>query len=161
MKFKIAFFLVFFNFSIHLFSNSQLINKSQLQINKGVFMLKGSKTPFTGMVINGKDREFYKNGKPDGKWLNFYENGKLKSIENWKNGVLNGKHIIYSNDEVKIVEYNYTNGEESGPYLLNHDNGKPYIIGEFHNSSPSGIWKYYDRDGKLTGENDFSKRKKK
>lgn len=162
MKFNFIFFLLLVNLLTFSFSNSQTtVEKSQLQLTNGLFMIKGNKTPFTGIASNGKDREFYKNGKPDGKWLTFYKDGSLKSIENWKNGLLNGKHIIYANGEVKIVEYRYENGHENGLYILNHGNGKPYIVGEFSKGAPSGVWKYYDKNGNLTGQNDFSKKKKK
>lgn len=138
------------------FSNSQpTIEKNSLYIRDGIFMPKGSNFPFTGMAMNGRDREFYKDGKPDGKWLSFYEDGTLKTIENWEGGILNGKHILYSNEEIKLSESFYQNGEESGKYLLFHDNGAPYIIGEFTDGEATGIWYYYNDAGKLTGTNDF------
>lgn len=157
---KICFIFIIFN--LYLYSNSEpVVEKSQLYMRGGVFKIKGTKTPFTGMVTDEKDREFYKDGKPHGKWLTFYENGNLKSIENWKNGILNGKHILYDHEETKLSETYYEQGDEDGKYILFHDNGKPYIVGEFKKGAASGVWNYYNEDGKLTGQNDFRKKAKK
>lgn len=151
---KICF--IFVIFSLWTFSNSQpTIEKSSLQTRSGLFMPKGSNIPFTGMAVNGRDREFYKDGKPTGKWVSFYGNGNLKTIESWENGILNGKHILYNSGETKLSESFYENGNEEGRYLLFHDNGAPYIIGEFTKGEPSGIWYYYNDSGQLTGTNDF------
>ncbi|MGL4253899.1 MAG: toxin-antitoxin system YwqK family antitoxin [Fusobacteriaceae bacterium] len=154
---KICFIFIVFNTCI--FSNSQpIIEKSLLHIKNGIFIPKGGKTPFTGMATNERDREFYRDGKPHGKWLNFYENGNLKSIESWKDGILNGKHILYNQDEIKLSEIYYRDGNEDGKYILFHDNGIPYIVGEFIDGEASGIWYYYNESGKLTGSNDFRKK---
>ncbi|MGL5965174.1 MAG: toxin-antitoxin system YwqK family antitoxin [Fusobacteriaceae bacterium] len=157
---KIYFLFIIFNFSIFSISK-QITEKSKLHMKNGVFIQEGSKTPFTGMVINESDREFYKNGKPHGRWISFYENGNLKSIENWKSGILNGKHILYNHEERKLSEIYYKDGNEDGKYILYHDNGKPYIVGEFIKSKPSGKWYYYYEDGKIKGQNDFRKKIKK
>lgn len=157
---KICFIFIVLN--LWSFSKSQnSVNKSTLYVTNGVFMIKDSKIPFTGMAIKGRDREFYRDGKPHGKWISFYENGNFKTIESWENGILNGKHILYNHEEVKLSEAYYQNGNENGKYLLFHDNGTLYIEGEFTMGEPSGIWYYYNESGKLTGSNDFRKKPKK
>ncbi|MGL5542936.1 MAG: hypothetical protein ACRDB2_06355, partial [Fusobacteriaceae bacterium] len=52
----------------------------------------------------------------------------------------------------------YRDGTEDGKYILFHDNGIPYIVGEFLDGEASGIWYYYNESGKLTGSNDFRKK---
>ena len=37
-------------------------------------------------------------GKTDGKWVAFYDNGKMNAIEN---GMLNGKYILYNEKKEK------------------------------------------------------------
>ena len=77
------------------FSNQKTVYKNQLKILNDLVVCKGDNSIFTGKVVDGRNREYFKKGKAQGKWLTFYENGKLKSIENWSDGNLNVKHKIY------------------------------------------------------------------
>lgn len=124
------------------------------------YTFKTNDKVFTGMVSFDRDRSFYKDGKATGKWISFYENGDLKSIENWENGLLNGKYILYKKNRIKIIEQYYLNGKDHGKYIIYHDNQKPYIVGEFNNGKPSGKWKFYNENGTLYGTNDFTKNTK-
>ncbi|MGL4687882.1 MAG: toxin-antitoxin system YwqK family antitoxin [Fusobacteriaceae bacterium] len=121
------------------------------------YILKNKDKPFTGMTSFFRDRSFYKDGKPTGKWLSFYENGDLKSIENWENGLLNGKYIIYKKNRVKIIEQSFFNGKEHGKYVIYHENKKIHILGEFNNGKPCGEWEFYNEEGILYGRNNFKK----
>ena len=122
----------------------------------GVRIYKIDGVPYTGMVSEARDRSFYENGVATGKWLTFYQDGNIKSIENWKAGKLNGKYILYGKNRKKTIEEYYTDGIDNGIYLIFHDNGVPYIVGSFKNGKPSGKWLYYDSHGKLYGNNDFT-----
>lgn len=141
---KIICFLLLIN--VVSFSKTKVASKNQLKFIEDVTVYKMDNTLFTGKVIDGKNREYFKKGKPQGKWLTFYRNGRLKSIENWSEGHLDGKHIIYREDGTKYVEINYTAGKENGEYKIFYKNGKPRIIGEFKNGKPIGKWKMY-REG--------------
>ena len=100
---KIFLLIILFNiFSISYSSKS--VYETQLIEKRGIVYYKNETTPFTGRVIFKKDRSYYLNGKPHGKWLIFYNNGNLKSIENWKNGKLYGKYILYQDNGLKIFE---------------------------------------------------------
>lgn len=107
--------------------------------------------PFTGTVVDGKDREHYLKGKPTGKWVAFYDNGQMKSVENWKNGKLDGKYILYNEKGKKILETSYKNGIDNGKYAVYYPNGKPRITGKIKNGMPVGKWKKYDINGKVAG----------
>ena len=83
------------------FAKIQKVSKGQIKDVGDITISLLEKEPFTGMVVDGRDREYYVKGKPNGKWISFYDNGKMKSIENWKDGMLNGKYILYNEREGK------------------------------------------------------------
>ena len=134
---------------------AKTINDSEGEDIDGIMYLKSTHTPFTGKVVCHKDRSYYKDGKPHGKWLSFYPNGNLKSIENWKNGQLVGKFVLYQLNGSKVFETTYLNGKDNGNYYMYHDNGKVEVEGRFLNGVPKGTWKFYDERGKLTGKAEY------
>lgn len=161
MKHKYLFvFLIFFSLNLNLFSE-QLTNTSPSDIISSPYKTNSKGENFTGYVKKKFEIEVYKDGRPHGKWLKFYPNGSLKSIETWNMGKLSGKYTLYRNDETKILENNYLNGKDHGRYLMFHENGVQYITGQFSKGVPIGIWNYYNTNGKLTGKNDFTKNEKK
>lgn len=149
---KFNFILLFFIITLTSFSVSKSAYDYEIIEKNGIIYLKNETSPFTGKVISKKDRNFYVNGKPHGKWLTFYPNGNLKSIESWKNGKLFGKYILYQENGTKIFETTYLNGKDNGNYFLFHENGQIQVQGRFKNGIPKGIWKYYNSKGKLTGK---------
>ena len=62
---------------------------------------KYSRKPFTGCSVdyydNGqlRSKENWKDGKPDGLWEEYHDNGKLSSKGNFKKGELNGLWEYY------------------------------------------------------------------
>lgn len=150
MKFNL--FVIFFVVSSALFSASKGVYDNEVIDKKGIVYLKSTLSPFTGKVMTKKDRSYYLNGRPHGKWLTFYKNGNLKSIESWKNGKLFGKYILYQENGIKIFETTYLNGKDNGVYLLFHTNGQVQVQGRFKNGIPKGTWKYYNDKGKLVGK---------
>ena len=126
-------------------------------LNKdGKIFVKTNRKPLTGMVKFKKDREFYRNGIAEGKWLSFYSNGRIKSIENWRSGELNGKYVLYSQEGHKTFQTYYLKGKDHGVFELYHENGRPHIIGKFNNGQAIGIWNYYNENGRLVGKRDYT-----
>jgi antitoxin component YwqK of YwqJK toxin-antitoxin module len=76
---------------------------------------------------NGKERMkgAIKEGKREGLWQAWYENGNLWSEAEYVKGVNHGKSVTY------------------------FENGKIRYEGLFENGSKKGEWKYYDESGKL------------
>lgn len=125
---------------------------SNIREKDGMIYYSGDTTPFTGKVRDEKDRTYYKDGRPNGKWITFFPNGNIKSIENWEDGKLNGKYVIYQENGIKVMETNYLMGQDNGKYFLYHENGVLQIEGQFKKGIPSGTWKYYHPTGKLKGK---------
>jgi len=87
----------------------------------------------TGMMRHG----FYKK---------YSENGKLLEQSNYKNGVLNGRRLIYfSNGKVEIEE-NYVLGKLHGEYLKFFENGDIEQSGLYADNMMSGVWRTYYKE---------------
>ena len=54
--------------------------------------------------------EFYKNGKPEGKWITRYKYGSVESIKNYKDGLKNG-----------LIKYMKPDGEVIYEAIFKHD----------------------------------------
>ena len=92
----------------------------------------------------------YKNGVPRGKFLKFYENGKLR-----EKGVFLDNHFsdtlfrYYQNGNLEsIVVYN-EKGEENGTNKYFHDNGNVALVYEKQDNQISDKISWYKEDGAL------------
>jgi antitoxin component YwqK of YwqJK toxin-antitoxin module len=86
-------------------------------INNTKYKLK-NKTRFINQEANFVD------GKEEGKWLTFYPDGNLLSIQHYVNGKLEGEYIsydIYGNFNIKG---NFMNDQKHGEWLVEKGNIK-------------------------------------
>jgi len=65
----------------------------------------------------------YQDGKQDGEWTLWYDNGQKASIDHYKDGVQDGEHIGW-----------YTNGKISA-------------MGQYKDGKREGVWKRWDPQG--------------
>jgi len=92
-------------------SPSWSVSHDDLVEREGIFYKKFSDVPFSGKVT-GRYKGNYKNGKEDGAWVIFHDNGQLASKGNYKNGKLDGAWVGYWDDGriVKIFTGTYKDG---------------------------------------------------
>lgn len=150
--FFIILLICFYNLSFAKFIGT---NYNLLYEKDGVTYEKKNNHIFSGKMTFNKDRFYFENGRPHGKWLTFYDNGNIRSIETWKNGKLNGKYVLYHENGQKIFETTYINGKDDGDYKLYHSNGFLQVKGQFKNGTPIGKWKYFNDKGILIGSGDY------
>jgi antitoxin component YwqK of YwqJK toxin-antitoxin module len=74
----------------------------------------------------------YKDGKREGKWTSWNQNGNKWSEGNFKNGLDDGLRIIY------------------------HENGKLFIEGYYKAGVKTGVWRFYDEQGVFVREENFN-----
>jgi len=72
-----------------------------------------------------------KDGKKDGKWKQWYNNGKLWIEEQYSEGIKNGTFIVY-----------YPNGEKN-------------YAGEYKYGMPTGTWKFWNEKGEILKETSY------
>lgn len=107
---------------------------------------------FTGQVIkkykNGqvKSIENFKNGKLNGEFKEFFENGSLFQVGTFKNGDMKNIKVFYENGNLKF-EQNLKN--RKGKYRGYYPNGKLEVEGEVFQGDEIGLWKYYNEEGNL------------
>ena len=96
---------------------------------------------FTGQVIKK-----YKNGKLNGEFKEFFENGSLFQIGTFKNGDMKNIKVFYENGKLKF-EQNLKNKKRK--YRGYYQNGKLEVEGEVFQGDEIGLWKYYNEEGNL------------
>ena len=107
---------------------------------------------FTGQIVkkykNGqvKSIENFKNGKLNGEFKEFFENGSLFQIGTFKNGDMKNIKVFYENGNLKF-EQNLK--DRKGKYRGYYPNGKLEIEGEVFQGDEIGLWKYYNEEGNL------------
>ena len=90
----------------------------------GLYYKKFTEVPFTGKV-KGKTQGSMKNGKKDGSWIGYFDNGQLH----------------YKGE--------YKNGKREGSWLSYWANGKLKSKGNYKNDNLEGSWIYYNEDGTI------------
>ena len=110
---------------------------------------------FTGQVIkkykNGqvKSIENFKNGKLNGEFKEFFEDGSLFQVGTFKNGEMKSIRVFYENGNLKF-EQNLK--DRKGRYKGYYPNGMLEVEGEVFQGDEIGLWKYYNEEGKLSSE---------
>lgn len=78
-----------------------------------------------------KMKGFYINGKREGQWVSFFENGQKQSEGFFKNGLRDGKALVY------------------------YQNGQLYYEGYYKDGKEVGKWIFFDQQGKKLQEKDY------
>jgi len=92
----------------------------------------GGKTEYEGS---------YKNGKQDGKWTYWHENGQKSGEVTYKDGKRDGLHTSWHDNGQKSGEVTWKDGELDGLHTSWHDNGQ---------KSGEVTWKDGELDGRET-----------
>ncbi len=116
--------------------------------------------------LNDTIIDYYK-GTKQVKKIKFHDGEKLTIVEFRSNGKksrsmgfplddLKYKTLTKFNEEEKIVLVaSYDNGIVTGHFQKFHDNGNRMEVGFYNKMKKIGIWKYFDKDGKLIKEESF------
>ncbi|MCK9611354.1 MAG: DUF3352 domain-containing protein [Bacteroidales bacterium] len=122
-------------------------------------------------------------GKQDGLWRTYFEDGQIKSTVSYKDGMANGIAFFYFDDDKQTtrVEATFVDDEITGKYrefyengnrkaLLNFEKGIPEgdaefyydsgvikIEGQYKNGVKEGKWKHYNETGELITKEKWKK----
>lgn len=105
--------------------------------------------------------ENYKEGKLNGIRKVFFNNGQLAEETNYVNGIKEGASKRYAENGVILEEANYKNDEYHGIVTFRDATGKSYSTGEYKNGKSVGIWKFYENNKLVKQENRSEKKKAK
>ena len=92
------------------------------------------KEEYRDQVLNGKTVRFFStgnpaeekgwvNGKPEGEWKLYYDNGQLRMIAGLKAGKLDGEVKTYSYQGILRSEGRYRNDRKEGTWVFFDDSG--------------------------------------
>ena len=91
------------------------VNAEKLEEREGLAYVKGSDAPYTGKIfglLDGRNFEFHTNdGKIDGPWVTWHQNGQKLVEANYKNGKQNGLETAWHENGQKMTEGNFKNGK--------------------------------------------------
>ena len=96
----------------------------------------------------------FKDGKDEGLWKFYNQDGFLEKSINYKNGLFNGLWTNYrrnKNNVIEIDESIYINGRREGVWKYYVDNTL-ITEGYLKNKMRQRIWKYYHNNGQLKKE---------
>jgi antitoxin component YwqK of YwqJK toxin-antitoxin module len=88
----------------------------------GLFYKKFSNVPFTG-AVEGRRQGIINNGKREGCWISFYENGQLSGKYCFKNGIWDGPVRTYYPTGQVYSEGIYKTGKREGRHVEYFSNG--------------------------------------
>ncbi len=104
-------------------------------------------TPSTVSFFSGKHQDV----------VQFYSNYTVRSTERLSTEMRQGKVFFYFPNGKIQVEANFVDGLEEGPYIVYHESGVPYYQGRYEKGKRVGIWEFYDQEGNLVNQKDYSK----
>ena len=102
---------------------SETVSPNDLVIRNGMFYKKFTDVPFIGDV-SGKQNGTIINGKRDGFWESYYENGQLNWKGNYKDDCLDGPWEYYYDNGQLSYKGNYIGGKEDGIFEHYKENGR-------------------------------------
>ncbi len=99
--------------------------------------------------------ENYKDGKLEGLRTVFFINGKVAEETNYKNNLKEGISKLYTQNGIVIEESIFKNNIYNGMSTFRDTDGNLVSKGIFINGKKSGIWQFYEK-GKLIKETNMS-----
>tara|TARA_B110000003_G_C16571540_1_gene504482 strand:+ start:626 stop:1240 length:615 start_codon:yes stop_codon:yes gene_type:complete len=88
-------------------------------------------------------------GKQDGEWKFYYENGKVSDINIFKNGVANGLTVNYYKNGTIHLKGNLKNGKEDGEWKFYYASGVLEKKFNYTNGIRTGEQRSYFESGKI------------
>jgi hypothetical protein len=117
-----------------------------------------SQVPYTGWVKNmwnsGQVRQLkhYKDGKREGLYTSWDENGEKKQKGTFKDGKQDGLWTSWDENGQKEREGTRKDGKLEGLDTTWHDNGEKKWEGTYKDDQRDGLWTMWDENGQKLGE---------
>ena len=91
----------------------------------------------------------FKDGKRDGKYIDYLPNGKIMFEQNYKNDIIDGKCIWYHENGQIEEEGNYKDGKKDGKWIWYYEGGQIFGEGNYKDGERDGKWTTYNEDGSI------------
>jgi len=139
-------------------------NKEYLNIiqSEGILIYKGEfysgkfiKYYDDGTLSKVEEKGSYLNGKQNGVWEAYFDNGQLMLKSSYLNGEKNGFFEIYNENGQLLSKGSYLNGKETDVWELYYDNGQLKMKGSYINRKMDGVWELYYENGELRSKGSY------
>ena len=94
-------------------------------------------------------KEYYGPNGLEGERMVYFMSGNPAQVENYANGVKNGKSLFYSDEGAILKEQYYKDDKLEGPVKLYNGLGQLKAEGAYKKNRKHGIWTYYE-NGKVS-----------
>ena len=136
------------------------VNGDELEFREHIAYLKGSDTPYTGKVFilheNGQKTEAnLKDGKRDGLFVEWHENGQKKSEVNYKDDKKVGLATTWHENGQKKFEGNFKDGKFEGLSVNWHENGQKKAEANWKNGKKDGLQLGWYKNGQKEAEANY------
>ena len=142
-------------------SSPEPINYEEtLNERDGVFYTKDTNEPYSGPVFSlyddgKKNKEgTFKDGKEDGLWTSWYENGQKWRERIYKPDELYS-YTVWNRNGIKDREGNYKNGKEDGLYTEWYENGQKKSELNYKDGKKDGLYTGWWENGQKSDEMTF------
>lgn len=129
------------------------IDISKIEKQNNIYYEKQKLEPFSGIITQHYSNKKIKlycpmiNGKVTGERKRYYENGNLKSIDNFKDNLKNGICTnYYPTNKIKSTTI-YKNGMKNGEVIGYYENGNIFFKFNYINGNPVNKAEVYDFNG--------------
>ena len=139
-------------------AEGNIIEKKSYRCNNNKSWLHGKYIEYAGKVLITKGT--YKDSLKDGKWVQYHNNGQIKSECSYKKGQAIGEQIFYSNNGniqyknnlIEVTANGKTTSLKHGKFVSYHSNGQIGSEGNYEMDKKSGLWREYTQKGDLYRE---------
>lgn len=100
---------------------------------------------------------YFKEGKQDSLWITYGENGNVVGKDNYRDGLLYGLSEVYFPDGQVEASVYCENNLMNGEYVLYHENGQVARKGKMVENLAEGSWVVYYETGSLYAEGNMEK----
>lgn len=104
-------------------SGTFALSIDELVYTDGLYYKKFTDVPFTGELDKGWARGAIKNGKRDGLWVGYWDNGRV------------------------VFKGAFKDGRQKGPWVEYYESGQLRFKGAWKNDKRHGPWVYYYENG--------------
>ncbi len=102
-----------------------------------------------------KSEETYKDGKPNGYYITFYESGRIKDSSSIKDGQIDGIGRSYYENGKLNWQGEFKNGKAEGHYTKYYENGILRSEAFFKEGRPNGICREFTDNGQIRSRSEW------
>jgi antitoxin component YwqK of YwqJK toxin-antitoxin module len=140
-------------------SCSLVASGQQIEMRNGLYY-KGDK-PYKGIIKESDSLGrlvaslSVNKGKLQGETFFYHENGAIKELRNYKNGLKHGVWYSYDEKGNKTALAHYKNDTKHGAWQIWDEQGTLRYHMKYTNGEKTGVWLMYDASGSVIMEKKF------